>query len=66
MSVAGVIEERHGAPPAASEPFMDAELGLLSGSVGEPLRRQIRILVAEVHGCPASLALRAAMGRAGR
>jgi alkylhydroperoxidase family enzyme len=50
--------------PAALEAFMGAELALLSGSVEEALRRQVGLLVAELHGCPASLALRAAMGRA--
>jgi alkylhydroperoxidase family enzyme len=49
--------------PAALKAFMEAELALSSGSLSEPLRRQVGLLAAEVHGCPASLALRAALGR---
>lgn len=50
--------------PAALEAFMAAELALAAGVLDPGLRRQVGLFAAEAHACPASLALRAALGRA--
>ena len=63
----GMVPNLHrtlAASPAALRSYMGAGLALAEGSLGEPLREQIALTVAEAHGCEYCLAAHAALGRA--